>query len=109
MGSFRKYCNIDCTKEQPPMMANINRAAVITAADNQDDFFITQSGHYFEFHQEGTIDSVLFAQNAYGWVTPTLSQANDGWQIVQGGDVANAIGKDMSFTVCLSTLTFLWR
>lgn len=84
-GEHRRFCHVDFTKEEAPTLHNVSRAAIITAADDQTDFFHTERGHYFELYQEGdAMQNVLLTKNATGWQVLDMDADTDSHQFSQG-------------------------
>jgi hypothetical protein len=95
MTSYRRYTYVDFAREEAPTIMNVSRAAIITAADNQTDFFHTERGHYFEVYQEcDAIQNVLLDKDSDGWQLFDLDTDGDSVQFTQG---ILASGTRMSF------------
>lgn len=84
--TIRRYTYVDFTQEQEvPIFAKTTHA-VVTAADNQEDFFRINND-YFEMIQTGA--NALAASNGFtpstsGWLVPLDNTDADGVEITQG-------------------------
>jgi len=97
MGTNRRFTYIDGVYDAPPAMFNVTNNASITAADNQEDGFLTQRGDYFSVYQQcDAIQSLIFRRAATGWAIFDLDTNADSIEITQG---ITATATNMQFTV----------
>jgi hypothetical protein len=83
----RNHCYVDFTQEPEVGIFAKNTHAVVTGADNQEDFFWVGGRKYFELIQTGQNDQLPltgFTPAATGWLVPIDAAGNDGIEITRG-------------------------